>query len=150
MSEIPLMKRANLHTEDDPEACIPTLEEVERQLERIKWYLWHGNVFRASQIGKELEEDLEMPEEQNPALEKMVQAMREFNGYILANEHYIVNYGDRYRNGETISTAFVESTVNEVISKRFVKKQQMRWTKEEAHRRPRQDFADIYGKCPDM
>jgi hypothetical protein len=40
--------------------------------------------------------------------------------------YYIVNYGDRYRNGETISTAFVESTVNEVISKRFVKKQQMR------------------------
>jgi hypothetical protein len=44
-----------------------------------------------------------------------------------------VNYGDRYHNGETISTAFVESTVNEVISNRFVKKQQMRWTKEGAH-----------------
>jgi hypothetical protein len=37
------------------------------------------------------------------------------------------------RNGEIISTAFVESTVNEVMSKRFVKKQQMRWTKEGAH-----------------
>ncbi len=59
--------------------------------------------------------------------------MREFNGYIIANENYIVNYGDRYRNGETISTAFVESTVNEVISKLFVKKQQMRWTKVGAH-----------------
>ncbi len=59
--------------------------------------------------------------------------MREFNGYITANEDYVVNYGDRYRNGETISTAFVESTVNEVISKRFVKKQQMRWTKKGAH-----------------
>jgi hypothetical protein len=32
-----------------------------------------------------------------------------------------------------ISTAFVESTVNRVISKRFVKKQQMRWTKKGAH-----------------
>jgi len=64
----------------------------------------------------------------------MLQALQEFNGYITANEHYIVNYGDRYRNGETISTAFVESTVVEVISKRFVKKQQMRWTKEGAHR----------------
>ena len=29
--------------------------------------------------------------------------------------------------------AFVESTVNEVISKRLVKKQQMRWTKRGAH-----------------
>jgi len=35
------------------------------------------------------------------------------------------NFGERYRNGETISTAFVESTVNQVISKRMVKKQQM-------------------------
>jgi hypothetical protein len=32
------------------------------------------------------------------------------------------------RQGETISTAFVESTINQVVSKRFVKKQQMQWT----------------------
>jgi hypothetical protein len=106
---------------------------LEHQLERIKWYLWHGNVFRALQAGETLEEDLEMLEEKNVSIKKMLQAVREFNGYITANENYIVNYGDRYRNGETISTAFVESTVNEVISKRFVKKQQMRWTKAGAH-----------------
>ena len=39
-----------------------------------------------------------------------------------------------FRYGETISTAFAESTVNEVVSKRMVKKQQMRWTKPGAHR----------------
>jgi hypothetical protein len=70
----------------------------------------------------------------------MLQAVREFNGYITANENYIVNYGDRYRNGEVISTAFVESTVNEVISKRFEKKQQMRWTKKGAH----QVFEEVF------
>ena len=43
------------------------------------------------------------------------------------------NYGERYRYGETISTAFVESTINWVVSKRMVKKQQMRWTKQGAH-----------------
>ena len=32
-----------------------------------------------------------------------------------------------------ISTAFVESCVNQVISKRMVKQQQMRWTKKGAH-----------------
>jgi len=31
--------------------------------------------------------------------------------------------GERYRQGERISTGFVESTVNQVISKRFYKKQ---------------------------
>lgn len=119
--------------EEEPELCMPTLEEWGHQLERIKWYLWHGNVFRALQIGETLQEDLEVLEEKSVSIKKMLQAVREFNGYITANENYIVNYGDRYRNGETISTAFVESTVNEVISKRFVKKQQMRWTKEGAH-----------------
>ena len=43
------------------------------------------------------------------------------------------NFGERRRNGEMISTAFVESTVNQVISKRMVKKQQMRWTQRGAH-----------------
>ena len=32
----------------------------------------------------------------------------EFKGYIKANQHYIVNYGDRYRNDETISSSFVD------------------------------------------
>jgi len=32
--------------------------------------------------------------------------------------------GERYRSGDAISSAFVESTVNHVVSKRMVKKQQ--------------------------
>jgi hypothetical protein len=45
----------------------------------------------------------------------------------------IVNYGERHRCGERISTGFAESTINQVIAKRFVKKQQMRWTPRGAH-----------------
>ena len=44
----------------------------------------------------------------------------------------IVNDGERYRNGERISTAFTESTINQVVSKRMVKQQQMQWTPEGA------------------
>jgi hypothetical protein len=54
-------------------------------------------------------------------------------GSITANEAFMPNYGDRYRYGEAISTAFVESPVNQVISKRMVKQQQMHWTKKSAH-----------------
>ena len=32
-----------------------------------------------------------------------------------------------------ISTGFVESTINQLVAKRFVKKQQMRWTPRGAH-----------------
>jgi hypothetical protein len=113
------------------EGCPAEWEELPEPAEPL---IWHGNVFRALQIGEDLEEDLDLPEEKNVSIQKMLRAVREFNGYITANENYIVNYGDRYRNGEIISTAFVESTVNEVISKRFVKRQQMRWTNEGAHR----------------
>ena len=39
------------------------------------------------------------------------------------------NYGKRYRAGQRISTGFVESAVNEIVAKRMVKKQQMRWNR---------------------
>ncbi len=66
-------------------------------------------------------------------LKKLFKMVREFESYISNNGAYIPNYGERWRNGEAIATGFVESTVNQVISKRFVKKQQMRWTPKGVH-----------------
>lgn len=45
----------------------------------------------------------------------------------------VVNYGKRWRKGETISTAIIESLVNSFLGKRFSKKQQMQWSKAGAH-----------------
>jgi hypothetical protein len=64
---------------------------------------------------------------------RMRKYVRELAAYIAHNAASIVNYGERYRNGERISTAFTESTINQVVSKRMVKKQQMQWTPEGAH-----------------
>ena len=93
--------------------------------------LVHGNVHRSLQLIEDLE--LDPFSEGSEKVRKMAKAVREFGGYIRANREYIPNYGDRWRNQERISTGFVESTVNQVIAKRFVKKQQMRWTKRGAH-----------------
>jgi hypothetical protein len=60
-------------------------------------------------------------------------AIREFRVYIASNEASQINYGERYRSGERIPSAFVEATVNAVISKRFAKKQQMQWSRRGAH-----------------
>jgi len=109
------------------------LEQLDDELERVKWYLWHGNVFRALQVLEGVQWELEDLDDEVRASRKLARAVAEFHGYITANESFIPNYGDRHRYGEVISTAFVESTVNQVISKRFVKKQQMRWTKRGAH-----------------
>ena len=59
--------------------------------------------------------------------------VQEFYTFIDRNRSFIPNYGERYRNGERISTGFVESTVNDAVSKRMVKKQQMRWSQRGAH-----------------
>ena len=49
--------------------------------------------------------------------------------YLYANQLALVNYGRRHRDRLPISTAFVESAVNEILSKRMVKKQQLRWNR---------------------
>jgi hypothetical protein len=45
----------------------------------------------------------------------------------------VADYGERYRNGEKIASGFVESAINQVVSKRMVKKQQMGWSPRGAH-----------------
>jgi len=106
--------------------------EASRQLERLKWFLWHGNVFRALQVVADLEMDLDV-EDAGLGQRELVKTLIEFGGYIEANATWIPNYGERYRHGEAISNAFVESAVNQVVSKRMVKKQQMRWSQRGAH-----------------
>ena len=67
------------------------------------------------------------------AAKKVTDGLTEFETYICNNHEFIPNFGERRRQGETISTAFVESTINQVVSKRFVKKQQIQWTLRGAH-----------------
>jgi hypothetical protein len=114
------------------EAAAKLVVDVRADLKRLKWFLWHGNVFRALQTVDNITADLETlhPADQ-PC--KLLTAVREFDTYLRTNAERIPNYGERRRAGEAISTAFTESAVNQLISKRMVKKQQMRWTPRGAH-----------------
>jgi hypothetical protein len=103
------------------------------ELERIKWKLWHGNTTGAREVIEDFETDLFGLESDYPNLRKFLTATREFAAYITSNAASLINYGERYRSGERISSAFVEATVNAVVSKRFAKKQQMQWTRRGAH-----------------
>jgi hypothetical protein len=107
-------------------------EDIEDNIESMKWHLWHGNVFRALQLLDDMEDYLYC-DKTNTKIQKLHKAVSEFQVYISNNRNFIPNYQDRYHYGECISSAFVESTVNEVISKRMRKKQQMRWTQKGAH-----------------
>jgi len=108
-------------------------EQIQDQIERLKWSLWHGQVDKA--LGKidVLETSIEPFSETYARFVQLVKALSELRTYIVNNRHVIPNDGERYRNGEPIATGFVESTVNEVVSKRFCKTQQMQWSKEGAH-----------------
>jgi hypothetical protein len=119
----------------DEEADYSLREPVVRDLERLKWYLWHGNVYKALQVVQFVEMDLDaaVATSGHGTARKLLKAVEEFHTYIQNNGGFIPNYGERYRAGERISTGFVESTVNQVISKRFCKKQQMAWTPRGAH-----------------
>ena len=118
----------SIDTDDQPNLSA----EIEKEIECLKWNLWHGNVHKALQIVEDLEVALDL-EENSQEQRKLLKAVLEFGTYIISNRTFIANYGDRYRHGETISTGFVESAINQVVSKRMVKKQQMGWSQRGAH-----------------
>ena len=104
---------------DEPPADLAG--EIGTQLQRLKWFCWHGNVFRALQTIDDILFDLDITEP-CPEQARLFKAVRESGSYIRVNVGRIPNYGERQRAGEAISTAFIESAVNQVISKRMVKK----------------------------
>jgi len=108
---------------------------VIKDLERIKWYLWHGNVFQALNELQSLEMDLDAAafESKNENSQKLLKGVEELHTYVERNQQFVPNYGERYRNGERIASGFVESAINQVVSKRMVKKQQMGWSQRGAH-----------------
>ena len=122
-------------TIQDEEETYTLRDPVVRSLERLKWSLWHGNVYKAFQKLTDLVMDLDaaVATAGEGKARKLLKTVEEFYTYIERNRAFIPNYGERYRYGERISTGFVESTVNQVISRRFCKKQQMQWTKRGAH-----------------
>ena len=109
--------------------------KVLKQLESIKWYLWHGNTFQALHRLQELEMDLDAAvfDNKNESVRKLLKGVEEWHTYVERNQTFIPNYGERYRNGERIASGFVESAVHQVVSKRMSKRQQMQWTPRGAH-----------------
>ncbi len=115
------------HTDPDEGA------EVTKALESTKWYLWHGNVERALDLIEDCVVISDHEAIRYTNRKKFLKHLSELDIYIRNNQHLIPNYGEKWRYGETITTAFVESTINEVVAKRMVKKQQMQWACAGAH-----------------
>ena len=63
------------------------------------------------------------------SIEQVRERLVELWSYLLANQTRLINYGREYREGHRISTARVESTVDQLVDWRMEKKQHMRWTR---------------------
>jgi hypothetical protein len=99
-------------TTRDDEMDYPLRDPVTKEWERLKWFLWHGNVYQAVQVMQSVEGDLEVAvaTSGDGTARKLLKTVEKFHTYINNNAGFIPNYGERYRH--------VESTVNQVVSKR--------------------------------
>jgi len=100
------------------------------EIDRAKWRFWNGH----AELGIEALVHLERwahasHVEHIPSLKKLGHMLLDTIRYLKLNSDSMPDYGKRYRAGRRISTGFVESAVNEIIARRMVKKQQMRWNR---------------------
>ena len=109
----------------------PSGRPIERDIAGAKWLLWHGRASKAIARLKQLHDMFGLVPE--PPYQTLWWNLRGTCFYLEANKRYLVNYGARYRSGLPISSGIAESAVNQVVSARFAKKRQMRWSDEGAH-----------------
>jgi hypothetical protein len=103
-------------------------------LNSMKWMLWNDGVDMAEfgmtrvRIGL-FQHALAHPEANSERFESIEAKLDELRSYLYANRESVRGYAEAYRNGERISTAHVESTVNQLINWRMCKKHQMGWSR---------------------
>jgi hypothetical protein len=69
----------------EPDEELDTLD-IGNELERVKWFLWHGNVVRALDTIEDIEVELDFLPQKGESRRKLLKAVREFRGYIEANQ----------------------------------------------------------------
>lgn len=106
---------------------------IEEELEGAKWTLWHGRREIALLSLSETRRLARNFRRVHRSYRKLSRRLRELIVYLERNEDRLAHYAAVYRAGNRISTAVAESTVNRLVARRFVKKQQMRWSREGAH-----------------
>jgi len=110
-----LQQQTKALQEERPE----TGADVSKRLHSVKHLLWHGNTEEALTRSSALILDLSWIQAHRGAAKKLGDGLSEFQTYMGNNQGYIPNYSEWYRQGETVTTSFVESAINQVVSKRL-------------------------------
>jgi hypothetical protein len=105
-------------------------DQAVRGLERAKWRLWHGRWPGCRRkLAALCRWTQRQPLRDVAGIRRLQRHVSDLLGYLERNQDALVHYAARRRRGEPISTAFVESAVNEIVARRMNKKQQMRWNR---------------------
>jgi hypothetical protein len=101
----------------------------------VKWKLWHGQTDRAiSGLEKIITDLVVQSSDADVSAKRLLDLAQPLLTYIRSNRSAIVDYGVRYRSGRRIASSLAESTVDSLVARRMVKKQQMQWSLRGAHR----------------
>jgi hypothetical protein len=101
----------------------PLSNATVRGLERVKWRLWHGRWTGCRSKLEALSRWTKRKHVRDVAgLDRIQPHVSELFGYLRRNQATLAHYVARRRSAEPISTAFVESAVNEIIATRMNKK----------------------------
>ncbi len=99
----------------------------------LKWRLWNGQADRALDLINGLLRNEESAHRDSVMSRQLLNGMKNVTTYIRQNRKSIANYGERYRDGKRISSTSAEASVNNLVARRMVKKQQMRWSEQGAN-----------------
>lgn len=105
----------------------------EQRIESLKWRLWNGQAQRALSLITKLRRELVNVEQIDLWERRAEKHLETLQTYVRRNKSSVIDYAARYRAGKRIATSPAEASVNRLVAKRFVKKQQMRWTPAGAH-----------------
>ena len=121
-----------------PPPLVP-LYQARIDVERLRHLLWNGHHDKACQaLGRITSCAKDASMLNDPATEagmkRLAARCKELRTYIESNKGALIDYGERHRAGKPISTSRAEGTVNQLVSARMNKRQQMRWSPRGAHR----------------
>jgi hypothetical protein len=121
---------------------LPHVEDFEHRLSRhwqhlnrAKWKVWHGNLYGASIALSSFHDGVDIhvmtaeADSGQSSIQQVRERLAELWSYLTAKQTRLINYGREYHAGHRISTARVESTVDQLVDWRMEKKQHMRWTR---------------------
>ncbi len=119
-----------------PAATERTTTMLADAVSRIRWRLWHGQTERAlALIGDTLTElDALLKAADDRQARKVATLLRALETYVVGQADLIIDYAAARGQGDPISMATTESTVQRLLHRRMGANQQMRWSPCGAHR----------------